>query len=50
MCSSDLGKTDIAVYRPQTGTFTILRSTNNTTFSWQFGQNGDYPIANYDTH
>lgn len=44
------GRTDIAVYRPQTGTFSILRSTNNTPFSWQFGQNGDYPIANYDTH
>ena len=44
------GRTDVAVYRPTTGTFFVLRSTNGLPFSWTFGQNGDYPVANYDTH
>lgn len=44
------GKTDLAVFDPGFGFFYTFRSSNNTTTSFQFGQNGDYPIANYDTH
>ena len=43
------GKTDVSVYRPQTGTFFVLNSSGGVT-ARQFGQNGDYPVANYDTH
>lgn len=43
-------RTDISVWRQQNGTFYTNRSaTGATTFS-TFGQNGDYPVANYDTH
>jgi hypothetical protein len=44
------GRTDISVWSPTTGTFFTIRSTDNVTEQVQFGQNGDYPIANYDTH
>jgi hypothetical protein len=44
------GRTDISVWRQQNGIFFTLQSTTNTTTSVQFGQNGDYPIANYDEH
>lgn len=44
------GKTDISVFDPEFGFFYVFRSSNSTTTSFQFGQNGDYPIANYDTH
>ncbi|MEP7038202.1 MAG: peptidase M23, partial [Acidobacteriota bacterium] len=43
------GKTDVSVYRPQTGTFFVINSSGGVT-ARQFGQNGDYPVANYDTH
>ena len=44
------GKTDVSVWNPQNGVFYVLRSTNGAVSQYNFGQNGDYPIANYDTH
>ncbi len=36
--------TDVAVFRPSTGNWFILRSTDNSFVSFQFGLNGDVPI------
>lgn len=44
------GRTDISTFNPITGNFFVLRSTNSQTISFRFGQNGDYPVANFDTH
>jgi hypothetical protein len=45
------GKTDVSVWDPLSGTFFVLRSgIPGTTVQYRFGQNGDYPVANYDTH
>lgn len=44
------GRTDISVWDPRNGIFYVLRSSNGVTSEYRFGQNGDYPIANYDTH
>ncbi len=44
------GKTDISVWNPQNGRFFTLRSLDNTVMDVQFGQKGDFPIANYDAH
>ena len=44
------GKTDISVYRQETGVFYYFSSGNNTAVTFDFGVNGDYPVANYDTH
>ncbi len=44
------GITDISVYDPIGGIFYVLRSSNGVQTQVSFGQNGDYPIANYDTH
>jgi Domain of unknown function (DUF4394)/FG-GAP-like repeat len=44
------GKTDISVFDPEFGFFYVFRSSNGSVTSTKFGQNGDYPIANYDTH
>jgi hypothetical protein len=40
------GKTDIAIYRPSTGTWWILESSSNFTsyFSQQWGISTDVPI------
>jgi hypothetical protein len=47
------GKTDFAVWRPSAtpgaSTFWALGSTSGA-FSVPFGQNGDYPVANYNRH
>jgi len=44
------GRTDIAVFDPSSGFFFIRRSTDGGLTQRKFGQAGDYPVANYDTH
>ncbi|MDQ6785293.1 MAG: VCBS repeat-containing protein [Acidobacteriota bacterium] len=44
------GKTDISVFRQQTGIFYVLRSTDSGVTQTKFGQNGDIPLAYYNTH
>jgi len=44
------GKTDVSVWRAADGVFYVIRSSNGTVIERRFGQNGDYPIANFDTH
>ena len=44
------GKTDVAVWNPLNGYYYVIQSSNGVTTQTQFGQNGDYPVANYDTH
>jgi hypothetical protein len=44
------GKTDYAVFDPLNGLFYVLRANGGAVIQKQFGQNGDYPVANYDTH
>ena len=44
------GRTDVAVWNPLNGFFYVVQSSNGVTTQTGFGQNGDYPIANYDTH
>ena len=45
------GRTDVAVWNPQNGYYYFARSATNFTVvaAVPFGQNGDYPIANYNT-
>ena len=43
------GKTDVAVWDPITAQFYVLKSTGGT-FQVLYGENGDYPVANFDTH
>ena len=43
------GITDIAVWRPATGTWYVLRSEDRSYYAFQFGSNGDVPVpADYD--
>lgn len=44
------GKTDFATFDPLTGTFYWVRSIDLGIVEYRFGQNGDYPVANYQTH
>ena len=48
------GKTDIAVWRPFTnaspGYFYVRKSTNGALIAVQWGQQGDYPVANFNGH
>ena len=43
------GKTDVTVWDPTTGTFYVKPVVGNF-FQFQWGQNGDVPVASYDTH
>ncbi len=43
------GRTDVAIWRPSTGFWFILRSEDNSFFSFPFGANGDVPTpGDYD--
>jgi subtilisin-like proprotein convertase family protein len=48
------GKTDIAIWRPNADTslnfYHILRSSNGAAQVIEWGQQGDYPVANYNSH
>jgi hypothetical protein len=48
------GKTDAAVWRPNADPnmnfFYVLQSSNGALATAEWGQNGDYPVANYNTH
>ena len=48
------GKIDIAVWRPnadvQQNFFYVRRSSNATLLTQEWGQQGDYPVANYNSH
>lgn len=44
------GKTDFSTFDPLTGRFYWLRSIDFGVVEYQFGLNGDYPVANYQTH
>lgn len=48
------GKTDFAVWRlnpnPAQNFFYVRRSSDGSLLANEWGQNGDYPVANYNTH
>ncbi len=44
------GKTDVTVWDPASGTYSYLRSSTGSIVNFQFGQNGDVPVASFDTH
>ena len=48
------GKTDLAIWRPNAdptqNLFWVLNSSNSAVQQFEWGQNGDYPIANVNTH
>jgi hypothetical protein len=41
-------RSDIAVFRPSTGAWYFIRSSNGSFGGVQFGQTGDLPIPYYD--
>ncbi len=43
------GRTDVSVWNPSTATYSISQSPTNTILTRQFGSNGDFPVANYNT-
>lgn len=44
------GRTDVSVYDPLAGYFFVFDSATNNVSTFRFGQAGDYPVANFDTH
>jgi hypothetical protein len=48
------GKTDFAIWRPSADPtqnfFYVLQSSNGTLSTTEWGMNGDYPVANFNTH
>ena len=43
------GRTDLSIWRPSTGQFWALRSTSGlAVYNW--GTNGDLPVANFNVH
>ena len=44
------GRTDIAVWDAQTGVFYVLRTSTGNVSEFKFGQRGDIPVANFNTH
>lgn len=44
------GRTDVTIYDPINNAFRSFRSSTGALDTVIFGQNGDYPVANYDTH
>ncbi|MEO6333655.1 MAG: hypothetical protein ABIO91_01610, partial [Pyrinomonadaceae bacterium] len=48
------GKTDLAIWRPsatpQESVFWVRNSQTSTATAVAFGANGDYPVANFNTH
>jgi Domain of unknown function (DUF4394)/FG-GAP-like repeat len=44
------GKTDVCVWNPIFAAFQYYQSSNLALIQKNFGANGDYPVANYDTH
>jgi hypothetical protein len=38
------GKTDIAVFRPSTGYWYVIQSSNGQTVATQWGESGDVPV------
>jgi len=48
------GRTDVAVWRPSAtanqSAFYSLSSISGSAVIFAFGSNGDYPVANYNSH
>ncbi len=48
------GKTDVGIWRPSASAnasaFWSLGTTSNTVTAFAFGANGDYPVANFNSH